>query len=343
MEYFAASNTRNGFKSLFDECFKKCERLFILKGSSGCGKSTFMRRIAGKAEQLGYTTDIIRCSSDPDSLDGVIVHEMGIAVADGTSPHVMDVKYPCVRESIINLGEFWDEQKILPHKDEIISLTDKKSEHFKNAYRCLSAMGNIEDIKRQIVQKSVITDRSDETVFSIAENAFDGRGEEQKLFTSAFASNGIKVIHTFGRVKRLYRISGYASFYLLNSLYGIARERGVEMIVSLATPDSSMPDSLYFPSTGTLVTLLQNPPCDSFDEEKSVSCSKFTNTDILSSCRVRLKGLDRIINELSLEAKNELSHAKETHNRIESIYIGAMNFNLLDEYTLTFIKKLFGV
>jgi hypothetical protein len=203
-------------------------------------------------------------------------------------------------------------------------------------------MGNVEDIKRQIVQKSVITDRSDETVFSIAENAFDGRGEEQKLFASAFTSNGIKTLPTFGKVKRLYRISGYASFYLLNALYGIARERGTEMTVSLGVPDADMPDSIYFPITDSLVTLLQNPPCDSFAEEKSISCAKFTSTDVLSSCRVRLKGLDRIVNELSLEAKNELSHAKETHNRIESIYIGAMNFNLLDEYTLTFIKKLFG-
>ncbi len=342
MEYFAASNTRNGFKSLFDECFKNVTRLFILKGSSGCGKSTFMRRIAGKAEQLGYTTDIIRCSSDPDSLDGVIVHDTGVAVVDGTSPHIMDVKYPCVRESIINLGEFWDEKKILLHKSEIISFTDKKGEHYKNAYRCLSAMGNAEDIKRQIVQTSIISDKSDETVFSIAERAIEGHGDETKLFTSAFTSNGIKVIPTFGRVKRLYRISGYASFYLLNSLYGIARERGAEMTVSLATPDPSMPDSLYFPSTDTLVTLLQNPPLHSFEEEKNISCAKFTNTDILSSCRVRLKGLDRIINELSLEAKNELSHAKEMHDRIESIYINAMNFSLLDEYTLLFIKKLFG-
>ena len=342
MEYFAASNTRNGFKSFFEECFAKCERIFILKGSSGCGKSTFMRRIVGRAEQLGFTTDIIRCSSDPDSFDGVIIHGLNIAVADGTSPHVMDVKYPCVRESIINLGEFWDEQKILPHKAEIISLTDKKGEHYKNAYRCLSAIGNTEDIKRHIVRTSVITEKCDEAVFSIAEKAFGGVGEEKRIFVSAFTSNGLKVLPTFGKVKRLYRVSGYASFYLLNSLYGIARERGTEMTVSLGTPDDGIPDSIYFPSTGTLVTSLQEAPCDSFDEDKSFSCVKFTDADVLSGCRVRLRGLDRLISELSNEAKTELSYAKETHNKIESIYISAMNFNLLDEFTSGFMKGIFG-
>ena len=342
MEFFAGANTYGGFESLFNECLEKCERLFILKGSSGCGKSTFMRRVAGKADQLGLSIDIIRCSSDHDSFDGVIVHELNFAIVDGTSPHTMDVKYPCVRESIINLGEFWDEQGLVPYRNEIISLTDKKTMHYKNAYRALAAVGGAEELKRHIIRSSVITDKCDETVFSIAEKAFDGIGEETRLFASAFNANGTIVLPTFGKVKRLYRISGYASFYLLNALYGIARERGVGMVVSLGAPNSDMPDSIYFPVTETLVTLLSNAPCDSFEEEKGISCARFTNADVLSGCRVRLRGLDRIITELSNEAKAELSRARESHDRIEGIYISAMDFIRLDEYTLSFIKKLFG-
>ena len=185
MEYFAGANTRHGFKSLFDECFEKCERLFILKGSSGCGKSTFMRRIVGKAEQLGYKTDVIRCSADPDSLDGVIVHGKEIAVVDGTHPHVMEVKYPCVRENIINFGDFWDENKLLPLKSRIIALTDEKSEYYKNAYRCLSAMGNIEDIKKRLVTSAIVTERADETVFALADEVIGGKGSEKKLFATS--------------------------------------------------------------------------------------------------------------------------------------------------------------
>ena len=79
MELYAGANTRYGFVSIFDECFKDIARIFILKGSSGCGKSTFMRRVAKKAYESGLTVDIIRCSADPDSLDGVIVHELGVA------------------------------------------------------------------------------------------------------------------------------------------------------------------------------------------------------------------------------------------------------------------------
>ncbi len=342
MEYFAGANTRNGFKSLFDECFKNIGRIFILKGSSGCGKSTFMRRIAGKAGQLGYTTDLIRCSADSDSLDGVIVHELGIAVADGTAPHVMDVKYPCVRENIINLGRFWDEKKLLPHRDRIVSLTNKKSDRYKNAYNCLAAMGSVDEVKKQSVLTAVRRDKLDETLFSISETAFGEKGDETRLFASAFTANGVKTLPTFGDVKRRYRISGYAAFYLLNSLYGLARERGAEMQVSLSSLDPSMPDSLYFSSTSTLVTLLDASPCALAEEEKHISCAKFTDSDALSARRVRIRGLDRILAELANEAKAELSNAKTLHSELESIYIPAMDFKMLDEYTFDFIKSIFG-
>ena len=342
MEFYAGANTRYGFVSIFDECFKDIARIFILKGSSGCGKSTFMRRVAKKAYESGLTVDIIRCSADPDSLDGVIVHELGVAVADGTSPHVMDVKYPCVRESIINLGEFWDERSLLSKREEIISLADKKSEHYKNAYRCLAALGSAEEVRKGLITEAVVKEKLDETVFSVADKAFGATGGEKKLFSSAFTANGVRTLPTFGDADILYRVSGYASFYLIASLYGLARERGTEMIASLSTLDPSVPDSVYFPSGKVLVTMLESPPISSAREEKHISCSKFTDSDLLNARRVRLRGLDRLINELSSEAKSELAFARARHNELEGIYIPAMDFESLDEYTNAFIKRLFG-
>ena len=44
--YFAAANTYKGFESFFDEIFntEKLERIYILKGGPGAGKSTLMQR-----------------------------------------------------------------------------------------------------------------------------------------------------------------------------------------------------------------------------------------------------------------------------------------------------------
>lgn len=50
MNYFAGGNTAKGFYSLYDSNLKGLERLFILKGGPGSGKSTIMKnrpRMAG--------------------------------------------------------------------------------------------------------------------------------------------------------------------------------------------------------------------------------------------------------------------------------------------------------
>ena len=71
---FLGANTPEGFISLFDELYDPAEdwRAYIIKGGPGTGKSRLMRRVADELEQAGYTAQRVLCSSDPDSLDGVI-------------------------------------------------------------------------------------------------------------------------------------------------------------------------------------------------------------------------------------------------------------------------------
>ncbi len=342
MEYFAGANTRHGFVSLFDECFKNTERLYILKGSSGCGKSTLMRRVAGRAQKLGLQVDYIYCSADPESLDGVILPTLGIAVADGTSPHVMDVKYPCVRETIINLGQFWNESQLMPKREEIIELTDRKSAHYKNAYKCLSALGSVEDMKKQLLSRTLMRDKMDAIVFRIAERVTGRKGKTRSLFATAFTSNGLQTLPVFGEVKTLYHVNGNLSELFMSAFVRAVNELGTSCIISNTAIDPSTPDAVYFEETKTLVTNLAVPPCKSASEEKTISTSRFTDNAVLASIRAKLRALEKLSSELLAEAKNELANAKSVHNDIERIYIPAMDFKSLDEYTFEFINHIFS-
>ena len=69
-------------------------------------ESTLMKKVAHKAEEMGYETELIYFSSDPESLDGVIVKDLNISVIDGTSPHTLEPKFPGAVENIINTGDF---------------------------------------------------------------------------------------------------------------------------------------------------------------------------------------------------------------------------------------------
>ena len=108
--YFAAANTEAGFVSWFDDIFnaRDIDFTYIIKGGSGTGKSTLMKKVAAKAEKLGGACERYYCSSDTASLDGVIAKMPSgarIAMLDGTAPHTHDPKYPGAADAIINLGQ----------------------------------------------------------------------------------------------------------------------------------------------------------------------------------------------------------------------------------------------
>ena len=89
VEYFLGANSPGGFYSLYDQLLppERAQRIYILKGGPGCGKSTLMRRVAQRMEEQGIPVERILCSGDPDSLDGVVIPALEAALVDGTAPH----------------------------------------------------------------------------------------------------------------------------------------------------------------------------------------------------------------------------------------------------------------
>lgn len=78
-----------------------------------------MRRVADELEQAGYTAQRVLCSSDPDSLDGVIFPQIRACIADGTSPHVIEPRFPGAVEELVNLGDYWDAEQLRVHAEGI--------------------------------------------------------------------------------------------------------------------------------------------------------------------------------------------------------------------------------
>lgn len=79
------SGNVNYIKNLTSDLTKR----YFIKGRPGSGKSTMMAKIANNAIQRGLDTEIYYCSFDPDSLDMVLIRELGICIFDSTAPHEM--------------------------------------------------------------------------------------------------------------------------------------------------------------------------------------------------------------------------------------------------------------
>jgi len=85
--YFSGGNTASGFVSYYDYIFRDLDRLYIIKGAPGTGKSKLMRDIANEACNRNYTIEYYHCASDPDSLDGIIIRYGTYLSAYSTEPH----------------------------------------------------------------------------------------------------------------------------------------------------------------------------------------------------------------------------------------------------------------
>ncbi len=137
---FCAANSGNGFISVFDTLLdEKNNRIYYIKGGPGSGKSTFMKRIAEKAENA----ELIHCSGDPQSLDGVVLPDQKAVIIDATAPHSFEPKYPGVGGNLIDLGEGWIYEKL--DKRAIIALTEQKKFIYKNCYALLKSAKSIHE------------------------------------------------------------------------------------------------------------------------------------------------------------------------------------------------------
>ena len=123
--FFLGANSAEGFYGLYDQLLDaRLYDLIILKGTPGCGKSTFMRRAAAALEERGLETVYIHCSGDPDSLDGVIFPAIGTAIVDGTAPHVLEPRYALAHERYVDLSQCCDSAAAKEVANGLTALTD---------------------------------------------------------------------------------------------------------------------------------------------------------------------------------------------------------------------------
>ncbi|MFC4619903.1 PRK06851 family protein [Camelliibacillus cellulosilyticus] len=87
---FSGAATPNGPVCFYDNLTSDMEKRYIIKGRAGSGKSTMMKKIAARAEQLGLSHECYYCAFDPNSLDMVIIPSLKTAILDGTAPHVVN-------------------------------------------------------------------------------------------------------------------------------------------------------------------------------------------------------------------------------------------------------------
>ncbi len=83
--FFGAATT--GGSMDYVEILSEGTKRYFIKGRPGTGKSTFLKKLSLAACDNGFHVERYHCAFDPNSLDMVIIRELGLCLFDSTAPH----------------------------------------------------------------------------------------------------------------------------------------------------------------------------------------------------------------------------------------------------------------
>ncbi len=351
IRFFASANSQNGFRNDFPLCFgdnSGISVLYILKGGPGTGKSHFLRTVGRYAQADGYETVYYLCSSDPSSLDGVIITGQGkrMGFLDGTTPHAWEPELPGAREEIINLGAFWDGEKLRKRQQEIRQLDHAKNACYEEAYHYLHACGDI----GVAVENQCAPFIRNERLLSLAKRLLKeekpGKGyQETPAYLACVGMAGCGYLDTYEILSKavggeiIYMDECYGLAYeLTSSLRAVSKQKGLSCLVSYHPIYTRRINGLYYPDSGLCIIVGNGEP--PARPHRYLSLNRYFETDfrtVRSKIRHSLK-----LSEGLLEcACQSLAKAGEYHFELEKIYAEAMDFKAKNDYETAFCKQMF--
>ncbi len=347
--YFPGNNTPGGFFSYYDSIMdqREAKRIWCIKGGPGTGKSSFMKGIGETMLAEGHDVDFLHCSSDNNSLDGIIIKDLSVAMMDGTAPHVIDPKNPGAVDTIINLGEFWSEEGIRKNRSRIIESNEKIADIFRVVYHYLLAAESMYDSIAQIRQR----DRRYSADYGIAMDIIgdelgsgykrEKAGKVRKFFVGAITPQGL-----INYIPGL--IDPYKKVYVMNTEVGGGTENITSLIMEAALCRGFDAEAFYCPMKPekklehllipelslAIVTSNSYHSVGSGNHSQERIEINLTRADSLSDTSLPKEMAEESshrMEELITRAVYYLGKAKQEHDLLESFYIPNMDFKGIEE------------
>ncbi len=349
-KYFLAANSCEGFVSRFEDSYNINDNTsaYIIKGGAGCGKSTLMKYAAARCKEKGFTPELLLCSSDPDSLDGVFLKDKFVML-DGTLPHPVEPKLTGVSETLIDTGRFLNTAFLKKNAEEIRSINAQNKGQHKTAARYIKAAGEMLKDSFNVQEKYLNRKKAENFADSLCKSNLPKTGEKGGRVTYRFLSGitpkGIIFLSsTIEKVSNRQIIisdkHGAAANLILNCILENAIKNGYDVI---AVPSAFFPlsrlEHIIIPKLG-LAFCSENDYVHIKSDARRIHSRRFEENGF-STHRARLLFNKKAAKELLLCACDTLYKAKQSHDELEKFYIEAMDFDEYNKYAAKTLGKLF--
>lgn len=296
-----------------------------------------MKKCRSYFEAIGYTVLSYYCSSDPSSLDAVIIENNGqrIAIADGTAPHAIDARLPGAKSEIVDLGACWTHGQLEANRERIAALAASKAIAFDCARKYLRTASQILDIIKGTAEKGFYKEKAKGSIRRLIKSLPKPKGsvERRTVITEAISMNGAVRLSTFERAKRLFAIADchHLSPLFLELLDRALTASGYTTMVSYSPLNEIC--EIYLPHQNIAFVLQR----EGLEYYKIIRLSRFADSEYFSKHKAKLRFNERCLIEILNAALDSLKEAKGHHFALEDIYVRAMDFSHLD---LIYKKRL---
>ncbi|MDF2530499.1 MAG: ATPase [Clostridia bacterium] len=349
-EVFPGGNTYKGFHSFYDYIISQEEarRIFCIKGGPGVGKSSFMKAIAKEFVELGYDVELHHCSSDNNSLDGVVIKQAKVALLDGTAPHVVDPKNPGAVDEIVNFGDFWNEEGFAVERDTILSLNKEVKGLFNSSYHYLLSAKEMQDDIEIAAEEAVDKVKFNKILLGLKAELTDNleaageAGKERHLFDSAITPDGqMDYIDTLIKDSdKCYFFEGLHTKGISEILNTLAKEyllKGYDVEIYHQPLNPDRIQTVLVEELGLAFTVnckMEKKAYKIVDLDEAIIPEKLEGKKDLIAKDSEMKNL------LLQEAYKRVYMAKKKHDDMEKSYVPNMDFAAVTEFRKKFIERI---
>ncbi|MFF2092170.1 PRK06851 family protein [Paenibacillus sp. NPDC058174] len=351
--YFAQGNTARGAHFLYGSAFDGLNKIFVLTGPQGTGKSTVIQSLADSLLDKGLHVQHFHSPLRSDELDGIILTELKVGIVDGRV---------CTGISDSGAGEivYIDFKGALNNShlrpEHIITIEDLKGKlesAYSKTYETFATALQIHDEWEKYYIENMDFSKADQIAQDLIEEVYAGHESDtpatpRHLFFGAATPRGAYdfIQSLTAELERRIFIKGRAGSgksTLLKKLASAAEQNGIEVQVFHCGFDPNSLDMLIFPKLGTAIFDSTAPheyfPDRDGDEildmyERAIA----PGTD--EAYAAEIAGIKARYSAKMKEATSHLAEAEAIDSQIKAYYVAATDFSVVEKLHLQLESEL---
>lgn len=351
-EFYFGANTSEGFVSLYNQLTEdnNHNKIFVIKGGPGTGKSTILRKVGEWFSQKGEV-EYGHCSSDPDSLDVVVLKDINMSVLDGTPPHAVEPKFPGAFESIVDLYPLWDEKGLEKSRKDIEKTSKACSGCHDKAIRYISIASILSKSNMTIQATALNKEKTnmfvDRIIKKINSKGNINIGRENIRFLSAITPKGVYTYNStidknYDDVYIIEDEYGAVSSFILDGIRNKLLESNYNFITCycVLSPFQKIEHILIPDIKVAIVTSNSFHKFELNEKSHIIREKRFVDNKIMQENRQKIKFNSEVKKEMINQAIKNMKEAKLHHDELEKLYTVNVNFDKMDDVIQKLINKI---